>query len=98
MYVMNPLTQRSFSRLILYVTYDRGFYRHEKIIWLEHFVRERMTFHFLITGHPKVRVFMSHGGLLGSSETAYCGVPVVATPMYGDQVRYSLLQIPTVSI
>ncbi|XP_058820278.1 UDP-glycosyltransferase UGT5-like [Topomyia yanbarensis] len=35
--------------------------------------------------HPKVRVFMSHGGLLGSSETAYCGVPVVATPMYGDQ-------------
>ncbi|XP_055597964.1 UDP-glucosyltransferase 2-like [Uranotaenia lowii] len=35
--------------------------------------------------HPKVRVFMSHGGLLGSSETAYCGVPVIATPMYGDQ-------------
>ncbi|XP_055635695.1 UDP-glycosyltransferase UGT5-like [Toxorhynchites rutilus septentrionalis] len=35
--------------------------------------------------HPKVRVFMSHGGLLGSSETAYCGVPVVVTPMYGDQ-------------
>uniref|UniRef100_A0A2M3Z1Z1 UDP-glucuronosyltransferase n=1 Tax=Anopheles braziliensis TaxID=58242 RepID=A0A2M3Z1Z1_9DIPT len=35
--------------------------------------------------HPKVRVFMSHGGLLGSSEAAYCGVPVVATPMYGDQ-------------
>ncbi|XP_062548930.1 UDP-glycosyltransferase UGT5-like [Armigeres subalbatus] len=35
--------------------------------------------------HPKVRVFMSHGGLMGTSETAYCGVPVVATPMYGDQ-------------
>lgn len=35
--------------------------------------------------HPKVRVFMSHGGLLGSSEAAFCGVPVVATPMYGDQ-------------
>lgn len=36
-------------------------------------------------GHPKVRVFMSHGGLLGSSEQAYCGVPSVVTPMYGDQ-------------
>lgn len=28
---------------------------------------------------------MTHGGLLGSSEAAYCGVPVVVTPMYGDQ-------------
>lgn len=35
--------------------------------------------------HPNVKVFMSHGGLMGSSETAYCGVPVVVTPMYGDQ-------------
>lgn len=35
--------------------------------------------------HPKVRVFMTHGGLLGSSEAAYCGVPTVITPMYGDQ-------------
>lgn len=28
--------------------------------------------------HPKVRVFLTHGGLLGSSEAAYCGVPVVS--------------------
>ncbi|XP_067632107.1 UDP-glycosyltransferase UGT5-like isoform X2 [Eurosta solidaginis] len=35
--------------------------------------------------HPNVRVFMSHGGLMGTSEAAYCGVPVVATPFYGDQ-------------
>ncbi|XP_069964141.1 UDP-glycosyltransferase UGT5 isoform X1 [Bactrocera oleae] len=35
--------------------------------------------------HPNVKVFMSHGGLMGSSEAAYCGVPVVVTPMYGDQ-------------
>ncbi|KAH8329472.1 hypothetical protein KR074_011519 [Drosophila pseudoananassae] len=35
--------------------------------------------------HPNVKVFMTHGGLMGSSEAAYCGVPVVATPMYGDQ-------------
>lgn len=28
---------------------------------------------------------MTHGGLLGSTEAAYCGVPVVSTPFYGDQ-------------
>lgn len=28
---------------------------------------------------------MTHGGLLGSSEAAFCGVPVVSTPFYGDQ-------------
>lgn len=38
-----------------------------------------------IVGHPNVRVFMGHGGLLGTSEGAYCGVPMVLTPMYGDQ-------------
>lgn len=36
--------------------------------------------------HPNVKVFLTHGGLLGSSEAAYCGTPVVATPMFGDQV------------
>jgi glucuronosyltransferase len=28
---------------------------------------------------------MAHGGLLGTNEAAYCGVPVVVTPFYGDQ-------------
>ncbi|KAL9925633.1 UDP-glucosyltransferase 2-like isoform 2-T2 [Glossina fuscipes fuscipes] len=35
--------------------------------------------------HPKVKIFMTHAGLMGSSEAAYCGTPVIATPMYGDQ-------------
>lgn len=35
--------------------------------------------------HPNVKVFMTHAGLMGSSEAAYCGVPTVTTPMYGDQ-------------
>lgn len=38
-----------------------------------------------MAGHPKVRVFVTHGGLMGSTEAAHCGVPVVVTPMYGDQ-------------
>lgn len=32
-----------------------------------------------------MKIFMTHGGLLGSSEAAYCGVPVISTPFYGDQ-------------
>jgi glucuronosyltransferase len=35
--------------------------------------------------HPNVKVFMAHGGLMGLSEGAYCGVPAVITPIYGDQ-------------
>ncbi|XP_034472230.1 uncharacterized protein LOC117779980 [Drosophila innubila] len=35
--------------------------------------------------HPNVKVFMTHAGLMGSSEASYCGVPTVVTPMYGDQ-------------
>ncbi|XP_055551136.1 UDP-glycosyltransferase UGT5-like [Wyeomyia smithii] len=35
--------------------------------------------------HPNVRLFLSHGGLLGVSEAVHCQVPVVTTPIYGDQ-------------
>lgn len=40
---------------------------------------------FPFKGHPNIRVAWLHGGLLGSSETAYCGVPTITTPFYGDQ-------------
>ncbi|XP_055918163.1 UDP-glycosyltransferase UGT5-like isoform X2 [Eupeodes corollae] len=35
--------------------------------------------------HPNVKVFLTHGGLLGTSESCHCGVPMVVTPIYGDQ-------------
>lgn len=39
--------------------------------------------------HPNVKAFVSHGGLMGSSEAAHCGIPTVLTPMYGDQFMNS---------
>ncbi|XP_055839618.1 UDP-glycosyltransferase UGT5-like [Episyrphus balteatus] len=38
-----------------------------------------------ILRHPNVKVFMTHGGLLGSTEAAYSGIPVVVTPLFADQ-------------
>lgn len=35
--------------------------------------------------HPNVVAFMSHGGMMGMSEAAYCQIPTVVTPIYGDQ-------------
>lgn len=34
---------------------------------------------------PNVRLFISHGGMLGSQEAVYCGVPILGIPLYGDQ-------------
>lgn len=35
--------------------------------------------------HPNVKVFVSHAGLMGTTESVHCGVPMVVTPIYGDQ-------------
>lgn len=35
--------------------------------------------------HPNVMVFMSHGGLMGTSEGVYCQKPTIVTPIFGDQ-------------
>ncbi|XP_033249072.1 UDP-glucuronosyltransferase 1-3 [Drosophila miranda] len=35
--------------------------------------------------HPRVKAFISHAGLLGTTEAGHCGVPMLVTPFYGDQ-------------
>ncbi|XP_017959648.2 UDP-glucuronosyltransferase 2C1-like isoform X2 [Drosophila navojoa] len=38
-----------------------------------------------ILNHPNVKVFISHGGLFGTQEAVYYGVPVLGMPIYADQ-------------
>lgn len=38
----------------------------------------------LLSGHPKIRAFVTHGGLLSMFETVYHGVPIVTLPVFCD--------------
>jgi len=35
--------------------------------------------------HPKIKGFISHGGLLGTQETIFHGVPTVVIPLFAEQ-------------
>ncbi|NP_001243973.1 UDP-glycosyltransferase UGT47A1 precursor [Bombyx mori] len=39
--------------------------------------------------HPNVKLFISHGGLLGTQEAVACGVPMLMVPLYADQALNS---------
>ncbi|KAK2721391.1 UDP-glycosyltransferase UGT5-like [Artemia franciscana] len=38
-----------------------------------------------LLGHPKARIYMSHGGLIGVQEAIYHGVPIIGLPVFADQ-------------
>ncbi|XP_050707399.1 UDP-glycosyltransferase UGT5-like [Eriocheir sinensis] len=44
-----------------------------------------------ILGHPKMRLFITHGGLLSTLESMYHGVPVLGIPVFGDQLTNMLM-------
>lgn len=39
-----------------------------------------------ILAHPNVILFITHGGVFGTQEGLYRGVPMLFIPLYGDQV------------
>lgn len=38
-----------------------------------------------ILAHPNIKLFITHGGLLGLTEAIYNAVPIIGIPVYGDQ-------------
>ncbi|XP_059048523.1 UDP-glycosyltransferase UGT5-like [Achroia grisella] len=44
-----------------------------------------------ILSHANIKVFISHGGLIGTQEAIFHGVPIVGIPIYADQYN-NLLQ------
>ncbi|CAL4124093.1 unnamed protein product, partial [Meganyctiphanes norvegica] len=44
-----------------------------------------------LLAHPKIKVFIGHGGLLGLQEAMYHGTPVIIIPIFGDQLKNAQL-------
>lgn len=43
------------------------------------------------SAHPNVKVFITHGGLIGMQEAIYNGVPIIGVPIFSDQYNNVLL-------
>jgi glucuronosyltransferase len=48
-----------------------------------------------LLAHPKIKIFLTHGGFLSMEEAIYHGVPLIGFPLYGDQIsaKYSIRNI-----
>ncbi|XP_013164469.1 PREDICTED: UDP-glucuronosyltransferase [Papilio xuthus] len=44
-----------------------------------------------IFAHPNIKLFISHGGLIGTQEAVFNGIPIIGIPIYADQYN-NLLQ------
>ncbi|XP_050682127.1 UDP-glycosyltransferase UGT5-like [Leptidea sinapis] len=44
-----------------------------------------------ILAHKNVKLFISHGGLIGTQEAIYNGIPIIGVPIYADQLNNLLL-------
>lgn len=44
----------------------------------------------LFSAHPKVKLFVTQGGLQSVNEASYYGVPMVAIPFFCDQTHNSV--------
>jgi len=58
--------------------------------WYElKYIHHKTTTHYWllyrILDHPNVKLFISHGGLMGILDALYSGVPIVGIPMFADQ-------------
>ena len=50
-----------------------------------------------ILAHPNVKLFITHGGLLGTTEAIMEGVPMIGVPIYSDQ-KMNMLQAQQMGI
>nr|AVT42208.1 UDP-glucuronosyltransferase 40AB1 [Lissorhoptrus oryzophilus] len=68
--------------------------RKEKVLWKWDDKNLKVPSNFFVSNwfpqqailsHPNCKLFITHGGLLSTTETVYLGVPVLAFPIFGDQ-------------
>lgn len=46
-----------------------------------------------ILAHPNLKLFITHGGIFGTQEGIYWGVPMLCMPLYGDQHRNTIKSV-----